>query len=91
MMVIKMLIVIDQDNALEIKEMLRDFFFWMRENKCESVLLVLEGKELRIEFEEKHYSDKYRQAIEKTINDNLHLADGENCTLIDLKRAIGME
>ena len=28
-------------------------------------------------------------AIRETIEDNLHLADGENCTLIKLKRAIG--
>lgn len=26
----------------------------------------------------------------KTIEENLHLADGENCTLIDLKRAIAL-
>lgn len=28
-------------------------------------------------------------AIRETIEGNLHLADGENCTLIKLKRAIG--
>ena len=27
--------------------------------------------------------------IREVIEDNLHLADGENCTLIKLKRAIG--
>jgi len=27
-------------------------------------------------------------AIRETIEENLHLADGENCTLIKLKRAI---
>ena len=32
-----------------------------------------------------------RQAIEKTIADNLHLADGEVCTLIDLKRAVNWD
>lgn len=32
-----------------------------------------------------------RAAILKTIMDNLSLADGENCTLIDLKRAINFE
>lgn len=31
---------------------------------------------------------RLRYAIEKTIADNLHLADGEVCTLIDLKRAV---
>ena len=32
---------------------------------------------------------KLKSAIRETIEDNLHLADGENCTLIKLKRAIG--
>ena len=27
-------------------------------------------------------------AIRKTIDDNRHLADGDNCTLIDLKKAL---
>lgn len=34
---------------------------------------------------------RLRQAIEKTITDNLHLADGEVCTLIDLKRAVNWD
>lgn len=34
-------------------------------------------------------NEKLRSAIAKTINDNLYLADGEDCTLIELKRAIG--
>lgn len=34
---------------------------------------------------------RLRQAIEKTIADNLHLADGEVCTLIDLKRAVNWD
>ena len=29
-------------------------------------------------------------AITKTLNENGHLADGENCTLIELKRAMGV-
>jgi hypothetical protein len=29
-----------------------------------------------------------RDAITKTLNENGHLADGENCTLIELKRAL---
>jgi hypothetical protein len=29
-----------------------------------------------------------RQAIRKTLNENSHLADGENCTLIVLKQAL---
>ena len=28
-------------------------------------------------------------AIRKTIDNNRHLADGDNCTLIDLKKALG--
>lgn len=35
--------------------------------------------------------NKYRAAIQKTINENGHLADGDDCTLIELKRAIGAE
>ena len=27
-------------------------------------------------------------AIRKTLDDNRHLADGDNCTLIDLKKAL---
>ena len=27
-------------------------------------------------------------ALRKTIDDNRHLADGDNCTLIDLKKAL---
>lgn len=34
---------------------------------------------------------RLRQAIEKTIADNLHLADGEVCTLIDLKLAVNWD
>jgi len=34
---------------------------------------------------------KLRTAIRETLEDNGHLADGENCTLIKLKKAIGAE
>lgn len=30
-------------------------------------------------------------AINKTLDDNGHLADGDNCTLIDLKRVVNSE
>lgn len=33
--------------------------------------------------------DILRAAIRKTLDENGHLADGDNCTLIELKRAIG--
>ena len=32
---------------------------------------------------------RYESAIQKTIHENGHLADGDNCTLIHLVRAIG--
>lgn len=36
-------------------------------------------------------AEELESAIRKTIDDNLDLADGENCTLISLKRAIGYD
>ena len=36
----------------------------------------------------KHCVEKLTIAIRETIEENLDLADGENCTLIKLKRAI---
>jgi hypothetical protein len=35
--------------------------------------------------------ERLESAIRETIEDNLHLADGENCTLINLKRAINYD
>lgn len=32
--------------------------------------------------------DSLREAIEQTLSENLHLADGDDCTLIHLKRAL---
>jgi hypothetical protein len=32
--------------------------------------------------------DRLREAIRKTLNDNAHLADGDNCTLLVLKLAL---
>ena len=32
--------------------------------------------------------NRLREAIEETLRDNAHLADGDNCTLIKLKRAM---
>lgn len=37
----------------------------------------------------KHCVSELEKAIRETIEENLHLADGDNCTLIKLKRAIG--
>jgi len=36
----------------------------------------------------KHCVAQLEIAIRETIEDNLHLADGENCTLIKLKKSI---
>jgi hypothetical protein len=33
--------------------------------------------------------DRLRAAIVETLNANLHLCDGEQCTLLALKRAVG--
>ena len=33
---------------------------------------------------------RLRAAIQKTLDENGHLADGDDCTLIELKRAIGV-
>lgn len=35
--------------------------------------------------------DRLREAIKNVIENNLHLADGDTCTLIDLKRAINYD
>lgn len=35
--------------------------------------------------------ERLRAAITKTLEDNRHLADGENCTLIHLKRVINQQ
>ena len=37
----------------------------------------------------KHCVSKLENAIRETLEDNLDLAGGDNCTLIKLKRAIG--
>jgi len=39
----------------------------------------------------KHRSEELELIIRETIEDNLDLADGENCTLINLKRAINYD
>ena len=33
--------------------------------------------------------DELEAVITETLNDNLHLADGDVCTLLKLKRAVG--
>lgn len=36
-------------------------------------------------------AERLKDAIKETIEENLDLADGENCTLIKLKRSIGYD
>lgn len=43
---------------------------------------------IRLWNEGKKRISELESAIVKTLNENGHLADGENCTLIDLKRAM---
>jgi hypothetical protein len=47
---------------------------------CES-----QGKEIQAL---KSTNDRLLQAITKTVQENLHLADGDNCTLLHLVRAV---
>lgn len=35
--------------------------------------------------------ERLRAAIKKTLDENGHLADGDNCTFFELRRAIGDE
>jgi hypothetical protein len=44
--------------------------------------LAVENEELR------QQRDELLAACEKTISENQHLADGDDCTLIDIKRAV---
>jgi len=38
-----------------------------------------------------HIARPLLDAIKQTLSENRHLADGDNCTLIELKRVIGEE
>jgi hypothetical protein len=42
---------ITQEQAQDVKAMLKEFFFWMRENSVEKVTLERSDKELKIEFD----------------------------------------
>ena len=51
---------------------------------------TIDGVKTWKELEEAKERIKHLEsAIRKTIDDNRHLADGDNCTLIDLKKALG--
>jgi len=50
--------------------------------------LFKEAGHIQIWREQKARIAELEAAIVKTLNENGHLADGENCTLIDLKRAM---
>ena len=58
----------------------------------EGSLLISENYEVESEVEcLKKRVEELESAIRKTIEENLHLADGDDCTLIALKRAIELE
>jgi hypothetical protein len=42
---------ISQEQAQDVKAMIKEFFFWMRENSIEKVTLSRSDKELKIEFD----------------------------------------
>jgi hypothetical protein len=51
---------------------------------------TIDGLKTYKELEEAKERIKHLEsAIRKTLDDNRHLADGDNCTLIDLKKALG--
>jgi len=50
---------------------------------------TIDGLKTYKELEEAKERIKHLEsAIRKTLDDNRHLADGDNCTLIDLKKAL---
>ena len=50
---------------------------------------TIDGLKTYKELEEaKERIKQLEAAIRKTLDDNRHLADGDNCTLIDLKKAL---
>ncbi len=50
---------------------------------------TIDGVKTWKELEEAKERIKHLEsAIRKTLDDNRHLADGDNCTLIDLKKAL---
>jgi len=51
------------------------------------IVQYLEGKAL---IEAADRIDELDTAIRETLEDNLDLADGDNCTLIKLKKAMGL-
>jgi hypothetical protein len=56
---------------------------WIAEAECKALKKECDTCFIRKE------RDALRAAILQTIEENGHLADGENCTLIALKRAVG--
>jgi hypothetical protein len=42
---------ISEEQAQDVKRMLKEFFFWMRENNLEKVTLERSDKELKVKFD----------------------------------------
>ena len=60
---------------------------WHRD-KPELFKTVLIGSACQLGIGLSEENKRLRDAIIKTLNDNLHLADGDNCTLLELKRSV---
>lgn len=68
-----------------------DHFFEWPESAPHRLTVSTTSAILFAEYIAEKATKEMREAIEKTIEENLHLADGEVCTLIHLKRAIGYD
>jgi hypothetical protein len=67
-------------------------FFAENENGCENLTLQLQNDRLEKELKFANIEiERLRHQIHETIMENLHLADGDNCTLKRLKDAINFD
>lgn len=64
------------------------FFEWPTDNRTS---VTTTSAILFAQHVAKMATEELRAAILETIEENLHLADGDDCTLIRLKRAIGYD
>lgn len=72
----------------QIQEEANRFFEWPTDNKTS---VTTTSAILFAQHVAKMATEEMRKAIVETIEENLHLADGDDCTLIRLKLAIGYD
>ena len=72
----------------QIQEEANRFFEWPTDNRTS---VTTTSAILFAQHVAKMATEELRAAILETIEENLHLADGDDCTLIRLKRAIGYD